>query len=1107
MPAPHVHPKNRRSGFALLITITLLAFLVLLLVSLAALTRVETQVASNNQQLSQARQNALLALNIALGKLQAAAGPDQRVTATAELDPAAVITNRHWTGVWDSNPTSPTYRQRVSWLVSGDAPNVATAVPDPGPTGVSDIAVRLVGENSTDLADAAASNRNRVDVRLEDIRSNDLPGLANVTDGHLVGRFGYWVGDEGVKAKVSLDDPWKKPPPADTAGTDAFNDLLADTHTSDINAATFSFFGLQRSGIEGMSASGDNSFTGDKIAAAYPAASDSGFRAALPKVLTLPQLPLSPTPDDTKLRSAIKARFHDLTASSRSLLTDVSAGGLKRDLTAWAVTPDGPSNLPRNSDYILPPGYTLPTDPAEHYGLPRWGIIRSYADIEADGTIKDPVPQTDEKQGLYPLATHGSLGIAMSCEGPDQPTKLHLFPHLVLWNPTNVPIGGRYEFCFGFTGNIQAFFKRGPTVDTSILHLRANMSEVSTTDRVAPPSRYLPTAYFRFRVETPVEGIAPGQSLAFTLSRDGHHPYVPADPDNVMRANDPIAPDNSVTIEGPSMSADELTQTIHLITRSGDWGEMSMLLCPLPDPSNPNPTPAESLASAYQGSRIANGFGAPGTTPYSSTPQPADTVLTPTLRYVVGLRGSRKKNGTGETPRWLANLNPRAEEFSRRRSHYTITTATTYVAVPNVSGNENSAVQADDPRVINNTVVRSTLFEFQPSGVPLFSLAQLQHASLSLLHVNPAYAVGNSVADYYTPLDQTSIFVGPDSANPDSIRRVYDLSLLLNRTLWDRYFFSTVPASLDEPTDITTDYLPPNSRHEFLWNSSSPTQAEIDELKTTVGAAAHLLVNGGFNVNSTSVQAWRALLYSHNTDTAQPVAAAFSRFARPESGATANSPWHGWRVLTESQLDTLAANIVQQVKARGPFLSLADFVNRSLTDNPDTTEDERFKGTLQAALDAPVNDDNVNATYPFRVSDSNSSVTYRIGSYPSGSTDAQKDRYRGGPDTNAIYSTMAAFIPGFLSQADLLNALGPVLTARSDTFRIRAYGDVLNPITGSTTPEARAWCEAIVQRLPDYVDVNGDAATVAPASANATNQTFGRRFKVVSFQWLSPKDI
>lgn len=1106
MLSPRSHPRNRRSGFALLITITLLAFLVLLLVSLAALTRVETQVASNNQQLSQARQNALMALNVALGKLQESAGPDQRVTATADLDPASAVTNRHWTGVWDSNPTSPTYRQRVSWLVSGETPDVTAPVADPGPGGVSANVVRLVGEHSTDLADQAASDRNRVDVPLEEIRSELVPGLAAAPGGHLVGRFGYWVGDEGVKAKVSLSDPWQKPAPEDVAATSAFNAMLTATETSEANAETFSFFGLQRTGIEGVSASGDNTVTTAKIEGAYPLPTNTAFRTALPKVLSLSQLPLSPTPNQAVLNTAIKSRFHDLTASSFSVLADVSAGGLKRDLTAWAATPVGPSNLPLDSDYILPPGYTLPADPAEHYGLPKWGIIRSYADITADGTAKGPTYQTDQQQGLYPVMTFGRLGIAASCEGEGQPLKLHIFPHLVLWNPTNVPITGTYEFCFGFTGDLRAFFKFDSYAATSPLKMHVDLSGASL-DVPTTPSSNLPRAYFRFRVEMPEDGIAPGQSLAFTLSRDGYHPYVPGDPGNPLKANLPIAPDNSVTLDGPTMSADDLTHSIYLAYRYADYGQLSMLLCPVPTAANP--TPAELLASAYQAVLKTHNFGQTYKSPAVSTAQPADTVLAPTLDYRVVLRMSRKKDGSVETPRWLANINPRADVYLRRRSQHAYTTSQEFVVPPRVLGNENSAAEGEDPSVLNSTVVRSTLFEFQPSGVPLFSLAQLQHASLSSINLNPAYPVGNAVADYYCPLDETSYFIGADSKNPDSLRRVYDLSWLLNQTLWDRYFFSTVPATLTAPDDITANYRLPNSRHEFQWNSSSATQAEIDELKTTEGAAAHLLVNGGFNVNSTSVQAWRALLYSHNADPSQPAAAAFSRFSRPTSDALPNGSWNGWRVLTEAQIDHLAARIVEQVKARGPFLSLADFVNRSLVDDPATAEDERLKGALQAALDAPSSADNVNFTFPFRgvAPGPDGAGRYRITSYPSGTTEEQKVRYRGGPDTTATYASMAAFVPGFLTQADLLNALGPVLTARSDTFRIRAYGDVLNPATGDLASDARAWCEAIVQRLPDYVDADGNDATVAPASANAVNQTFGRRFKIVSFQWLSANDI
>jgi hypothetical protein len=105
----------------------------------------------------------------------------------------------------------------------------------------------------------------------------------------------------------------------------------------------------------------------------------------------------------------------------------------------------------------------------------------------------------------------------------------------------------------------------------------------------------------------------------------------------------------------------------------------------------------------------------------------------------------------------------------------------------------------------------------------------------------------------------------------------------------------------------------------------------------------------------------------------------------------------------------------------------------------------------------------------------------------------------------AHHETMqVAGIPGIIKQADLLQALGPVITARSDTFIVRTYGEVINPVTNNT--EGRAWLEAVVQRLPDFVDTANDAAELQSA-LNATNTSFGRRFRVVSFRWLSSDDI
>ena len=66
-------------------------------------------------------------------------------------------------------------------------------------------------------------------------------------------------------------------------------------------------------------------------------------------------------------------------------------------------------------------------------------------------------------------------------------------------------------------------------------------------------------------------------------------------------------------------------------------------------------------------------------------------------------------------------------------------------------------------------------------------------------------------------------------------------------------------------------------------------------------------------------------------------------------------------------------------------------------------------------------------------------------------------------------------------------------TVRSDTFRIRAYGDAMNPAGAddpNATPESVAYCEAIVQRT-----------TIDDPGGN------GKKFVITYFRWLGPDDI
>ena len=84
---------------------------------------------------------------------------------------------------------------------------------------------------------------------------------------------------------------------------------------------------------------------------------------------------------------------------------------------------------------------------------------------------------------------------------------------------------------------------------------------------------------------------------------------------------------------------------------------------------------------------------------------------------------------------------------------------------------------------------------------------------------------------------------------------------------------------------------------------------------------------------------------------------------------------------------------------------------------------------------------------------------------------------------------LAANLPALITPSDFMAAIGPMLTVRSDTFRLRAYGEAVNPID-ATEIEAIATCEAIVQRTTD----------TAPSG-------LGRKFIITHFRWLGPEDI
>lgn len=459
----------------------------------------------------------------------------------------------------------------------------------------------------------------------------------------------------------------------------------------------------------------------------------------------------------------------------------------------------------------------------------------------------------------------------------------------------------------------------------------------------------------------------------------------------------------------------------------------------------------------------------------------------------------------------------------------------------------------------------SPAFDFAPPD-GLGSLGWLQHADLSGHGNQPSYIFGNSWV--YAPLAGRDCYAGfynysnssyveyfnrypapkPANSSQDRFNLIYDASYMANDALWDRFFLSGLTgAGAVSQSYLDNEKALPNSRLRFRSTLGGDYNALGTPSNRFKLGAAYLLTDGAFNVNSTSVEAWKAVLASRlglkvNNATANADQAVFSRLLKPGNGSggflvpPSNQPagelaeaYTGARRLSEQEVDLLAREIVAEVRERGPFVSMADFVNRrlapELSASPFTeTALSRtgLRGALQAAIDR-------SSLQTVAGKPAINGAFYDSGTEGSFYTPAQMRTYVGDPRTDvnvddsslqgAVVPRLAMFgerwyytaagVPGFLTQADVLQALAPILTVRSDTFRVRAYGEVKNPRTGRI--EARAWCEAIVQRYPEPFKKSTDPEDLAwperPANAGDPAASLGRLFRIIAFRWLTPEEV
>lgn len=411
---------------------------------------------------------------------------------------------------------------------------------------------------------------------------------------------------------------------------------------------------------------------------------------------------------------------------------------------------------------------------------------------------------------------------------------------------------------------------------------------------------------------------------------------------------------------------------------------------------------------------------------------------------------------------------------------------------------------------------------------PLASLGDLQNWDMRFGNPIPPFAynvIGNSDASPLLP--PTAVVNNGDASNLQ-----HDDSYCANHLLFDDWFFSSIAGGQsgqfggnqsrlktcytdfvkgDVPL-VNRAYQPLAEDSTLVKQSGSAANSLFDEQVNQSDSwrkiAARLEVEGMFNVNSTSVAAWRALLghargqqvpyYNAGGSVLLGTKADYqvSRFSVAgdslvgTSGSSgefsAASAITGYQKLDGKMLDDLAQEIVNQVRKRGPFLSLSEFVNRQLSSDKELA----VAGAIQAALNQLEKSSNLNKDAAGSFSADNK--------YSSDKVSNAEYQFKEAATGIAIYGA-----PGWVRQADLLSPLAPILSARDDTFVIRAYGDARD---ANNKVIAKATCEVTVRRTRNYCD-STDAADFVDPPTSAMNRTFGRKFEIVLFRWLSTSEI
>ncbi len=1283
VPTATMTPRER-TGFSLVLSLLVMSIVLMTTITVASFVTIESRLSVQHQHKQRANLNAIVSLRLALAHLQQEAGPDRRITARADILANTTqsgwnwttIRNPLWTGVWRSD----LQLQPPSWLVSGrsDRPAGVQSVNLYGEADFyaaqwvpwqndfvipANLLVPLVGDMCASPAElATAKDPGKPDGRIA------LPRIA-LPDTASNGSYCYWIGDEGVKARINLTDPRLTPPTGATTPQ-----LQQEALRGTVRSGTGILPGLENMPLSGI----DQRIT---------------HMSELP-FLTGPGLGLTETTPPTRA----KRLFTEATLWSRGVNCDSLWGGLKVDLSLafektdpeWEASEFGQGSIPLDSKGAQLSGvtYVFPTIPSSAVAPayaniksasksingtnknvsriysqgtiigPNWEALRSYHRLYKEISWGDAkLPELDAR-AHFPngriLASDASYGDAnhysrlynrensagdfmgsatLLGRTMPRPIKVAVSPYVcrqilvwglqdvsgvlnltvtpvvVLHNPYNVALRLNSTDAAAMSSEDAAmrisFRKWGSLV------LRLQKTGMPSWDKtveelaisVDPTTNAVEN--FRFNVAKNTV-LKPGEFRVLSYSAMGKAPSFPSTRPfvrNPLTETMPVkllvaaegmdtrggfrlpcrdAANNPVLLSYSGKSQDNITVTLRNVGRF----EARVLLRSWPGDivtNSGNATEAEAYGNCSElttmmaadltrsGVDTVLSVGGTGLTlpDTYSEPRilavhdygirwPKDTLPFPVFSHSNPMAASTRADANGmkatSTPAGYAHTSPSYKMTIRQESDWSAVLAT--------SGTQAFGGMSNKPELGG---VTSAVYTEVPLSPPM-TLAQFTHANYGIRDQEPLFQIGNS----YAPLFGVINSQGGSLSNGASM---HDSSWMINSALFDRFFLSgaapvitrgaviteakTLAEVLDEFAAGSGRLANPRTKL-FASRDSATVRAMLSDHRRIAGT---VLTDGTFNVNSTSVDAWAALLASAKRNTMgtaselQPGSDKNARFPRSIRADEADynhrnafnvaKAWTGLTTLDDTQIKLLASAIVEEtrnrirqnhryeygirigldvhhaIKNRGvevplPYIGLSQFVNRfNCGAYPQQVS---YLGCLENAI---IRADLAGADLSNRTSapapsftNTNLNSTSIVGMVP---WVAQPWNVLA-TNPNSPYQTRSHILraaPASLMQSDILAAVGSALSTRSDTFVIRCYGDATDPLNPSKTL-AGCWIEAVVQRIPEFCDPSQPPETEVcsptdgrlhnPLLSNI-NRALGRRFVILSARILTQQDL